>query len=218
MMGWVARLSRILSGSMKLQKALAVALRHAVFGIPGEALVDREMHARRRLLPVGRVVAVADAVVLVQVDVVHAAIVRGHGGDHAVGLGVLMVDVLTQAVPQLGDMFLQRLHLVGAHVGPLLPPIPGSDSLVSDSMIVRQLAQVAVDLLRPGGCTAGQNKRDRDADAHKEGAGDADRPRFLVDLVLIPGGVEVRGDHAGHLPGGIEHRAVGAVKRPHASS
>ncbi len=78
--------------------------------------------------------------------------------------------------------------------------------------VLRQIVQVPTDGLHLPAVLTGQEKGDGNADHQEKKAGDQDRPLVLVDLILIPDGVEIRGDHAGHLPGGIEHGAEGAVE------
>ena len=193
-------------------ETVPVHLRDAVIGIPGKALEIREVDARPGLLMILGIVAVADAVVLVKIDIVDAAIIRGHGGDHAVGLGLLMVDVLTQAVPQLGDVVAEGLHALAVRVGGVHGPGFHGKRARQGFQIPRQLPEVALDDLHPAAVLAGQQNGDADAHGQKQGAGDQNGPLGLVDLVVVPVDAEVGRDHCGHPAVMGKDRAVGAVE------
>ena len=68
----------------EFQEALPVILRNVIVRIPGEALKIRKMDAFRCLIDSVGVSPVADSVILVQVDVIDAAVVRSECSYHFV--------------------------------------------------------------------------------------------------------------------------------------
>ena len=78
-------------GLDELQESFAVFFRNAVVAVVPEPFQVGEMHSFGVLLVVFGVAAVTDGVILVEVHVIDAAVVRGHGGNHAVQLRPLFL-------------------------------------------------------------------------------------------------------------------------------
>ena len=76
----------------KLQKAFPVDLRHIILRIPFDPLHIRKMYSRGRQTRIPRIISIAYAVIFIQVDIVYAAIIRCHRGDHSVCL-ILRADI-----------------------------------------------------------------------------------------------------------------------------
>ena len=74
----------------KLKESLAVILRNRLLSILREVIKICEMLVLGRLLLIGRVGSVADGVVVVEIDVINAPVIRCQSGDHF----VLLISVL----------------------------------------------------------------------------------------------------------------------------
>ncbi len=101
-------------GIDEVQEALPEFLIDILLAVTGECLVKGEVDAFPDLVRILRIRAVADGVVGIYVDMVDTAVVRGHGGDHAVEfLAALFLgqDLLLQGQFFLlqGQFFLQLL-------------------------------------------------------------------------------------------------------------
>ena len=70
----------------EIQKAVAIHVCDVAVGIICETFEVREMDAHRRLVGIGGIVPVTHGIVLIEVDVIDAAIVRGHSRYHAIRL------------------------------------------------------------------------------------------------------------------------------------
>ena len=88
----------------KAQEAFPVILVDGILRIPGKALQVWEVHSFRRMFVVLRISAIADRVVLFQIDMVDRPIVRGQCRDHAV--------LLSAELFLLQKLFLQRKSLL----------------------------------------------------------------------------------------------------------
>ena len=98
----------------KLQESFPVSFRNSVMRVPGKALQVREVDTLRRLLRIRRVRPVAHRVVLVQVDVINAAVIRCQRGNHPVLLlpaALLFQKLFLQSKPVLQFLLFGPLAL-----------------------------------------------------------------------------------------------------------
>ena len=197
------------------QKALAVHLGDAVFGVPGQTRKIGEMLAHGCLFGIMRVAAVAHGIVCVEVGIINAAVVRGHGGDHAVRLGAGMGDIIPEVLPQFGDMLFQSLDVAFVRIRRSCSfsasGLPGV-VLGQRIQVFAQFAQAFADRIHLPAVLLGEKKGQNQAENKKENAARDHRGLNLADLRLIPVGIEIRSDYGGHPAPGIENGTEGAVK------
>ena len=128
-------------GLDELEEALLILLVHVALPVVLEALEEGELGALLVVVGIVGVGAVADGFVGVQVHVVDAAVVRGHGGDHVVQLGAVLL-LLEQLL--LEGQALLHLPLLG-----LLPQLALAHVLVH-VLEAADHAQLAVRHVQPG--------------------------------------------------------------------